>query len=124
MECEKKLLTLTKSQKEDIVFSSLYFAVSDRYNTLNQLDSAMLYGQIAIESIVDENKKENYLFYENVANIAEKQQNFSMANKYRKQAFELYEKSVKNRLNTQIMELEKSMTSRSREHCTEIAAET
>jgi hypothetical protein len=107
LECDKKLLTLTKSQKEDIDFSSLYFAVSDRYNTLNQLDSAMLYGQIAIESIVDENKKENYLFYENVANIAEKQQNFSMANKYRKQAFELYEKSVKNRLNTQIMELEK-----------------
>ena len=107
LECDKKLLTLTKSQKEDIDFSSLYFAISTRYSTLNQLDSAMLYGQIAIESIVDENKKENYLFYDNVADIAEKQQNYSLANTYRQSAFTMYEKSVKDRLNTQVMELEK-----------------
>ena len=107
LECDKKLLTLTKSQKEDIDFSSLYFAVSDRYNTLNQLDSAMLYGQIAIENIVDEANKGNYLLYENVANIAEKQQNYLLANTYRQKAFDLYEKSVKDRLNTQVMELEK-----------------
>lgn len=107
LDCDKRLLTLTKSQKEDIDFSSLYFAISNRYNTLNQLDSAMLYGQIAIESIVDENKKENYLFYDNVANIAEKQQNYLLANTYRQKAFDLYEKSVKDRLNTQVMELEK-----------------
>ncbi|HMM16044.1 MAG TPA: hypothetical protein PKC47_00705 [Petrimonas sp.] len=107
LECDKKLLSLTKSQKEDIDFSSLYYAISTRYSTLNQLDSAMLYGQIAIESIVDENKKENYLFYDNVANIAEKQQNYLLANTYRQKAFDLYEKSVKDRLNTQVMELEK-----------------
>ena len=107
LDCDKKLLTLTKSQKEDIDFSSLYFAISTRYSTLNQLDSAMLYGQIAIESIVDENKKENYLFYDNVADIAEKQQNYSLANTYRQSAFTMYEKSVKDRLNTQVMELEK-----------------
>jgi hypothetical protein len=107
LECDKKLLTLTKSQKEDIDFSSLYFAVSDRYNTLNQLDSAMLYGQLALENIVDEANKGNYLLYENVANIAEKQQNYLLANTYRQKAFDLYEKSVKDRLNTQVMELEK-----------------
>jgi hypothetical protein len=107
LECDKKLLTLTKSQKEDIDFSSLYFAVSDKYNTLNQLDSAMLYGQIAIENIVDEANKGNYLLYENAANIAEKQQNYLLANTYRQKAFALYENSVKDRLNTQVMELEK-----------------
>lgn len=107
LECDKKLLTLTKSQKEDIDFSSLYFAVSDRYGKLNQLDSAMLYGQIALENIIDEVNKGNYLLYENVANIAEKQQNYLLANTYRQKAFDLYEKSVKDRLNTQVMELEK-----------------
>jgi tetratricopeptide (TPR) repeat protein len=106
LEYDKLQLELAPIQK-DIDISSLYYAVSNRYSKLNQLDSAMLYAQVAIESIVDKNKKENYLFYNNVANIAEKQQNFSVANKYRKQAFELYEKSVKDRLNTQIMELEK-----------------
>ena len=107
LECDKKLLTLTKSQKEDIDFSSLYYAISTRYSTLNQLDSAMLYGQIALENIVDEVNKSNYLLYENVANIAEKQQNYLLANTYRQKAFDLYEKSVKDRLNTQVMELEK-----------------
>lgn len=107
LDVDKKLLILTKLQKLDVDFSSLYYAISDRYNVLNQLDSAMLYGQMAINNVVDNNKKENYLFYENVANIAEKQQNFSLANKYRQSAFALYEKSVQDRLNTQIMELEK-----------------
>ena len=107
LDCDKKLLTLTKSQKEDIDFSSLYYAISTRYSTLNQLDSAMLYGQIALENIVDEVNKSNYLLYENVANIAEKQQNYFLANTYRQKAFDLYEKSVKDLLNTQVMELEK-----------------
>ncbi len=108
LECDKKLLSLTRwSPKEDIDFSSLYYAISTKYSTMNQLDSAMLYGQIAIENVVDENKKENYLFYDNVANIAEKQQNYLLANTYRQKAFDLYEKSVKDRLNTQVMELEK-----------------
>lgn len=107
LDCDKKLLTLTKSQKEDIDFSSLYYAISTRYSTLNQLDSAMLYGQIALENIVDEANKSNYLLYENVANIAEKQQNYLLTNTYRQKAFDLYEKSVKDRLNTQVMELEK-----------------
>ena len=107
LEYDKKLLILTKSRKEDIDFSSLYYTISRRYNQLNQLDSAMLYGQIAINNIVDKSKKENYLLYNNVANIAEKQQNYSLANTYRQDAFVLYENSVKDRLNTQVMELEK-----------------
>ena len=106
LECDKLRLSLAPIQK-DIDVSSLYFVISDRYHGLNQLDSAMLYGQIAIENIVDEDKKENYLLYENVAKIAEKQQNYLLANTYRQRAFALYEKSVKDRLNTQVMELEK-----------------
>ncbi|OJV38515.1 MAG: hypothetical protein BGO33_06900 [Bacteroidia bacterium 43-41] len=106
LECDKLRLRLAPIQK-DIDFSSLYYTISDRYSVLNQLDSAMLYGQMAIENIVDENKKENYLFYENIANIAEKQQNYFLANTYRQKAFAWYEKSIKERLNTQVMELEK-----------------
>lgn len=107
LECVKKQLEVSNKLKENIDISSLYYIVSDRYKNLNYLDSAMLYGQIAIDNIVDKNKKENYLFYDNVANIAEKQQNYILANTYRQRAFALYEKSVKDRLNTQVMELEK-----------------
>ena len=107
LECDKLRLDLATSQKDNIDISSLFYVVSDRYHTLNQLDSAMLYGQIALENIVDENNKGNYLLYENVAQIAEKQQNYFLANTYREKAFDLYERSVQDRLNTQIMELEK-----------------
>jgi hypothetical protein len=107
LECVKKQLEVSKKLKENIDISSLYYIVSDRYKNLNYLDSAMLYGQIAIENIVDEANKGNYLLYENVANIAEKQQNYLLANTYRQKAFDMYEKSVKDRLNTQVMELEK-----------------
>ena len=107
LECDKLRLDLASNQKDNIDISSLYYTISNRYNRINQLDSAMYYGQMAIENIVDKNKRENYLFFENVANIAEKQQNFSLANSYRQRAFSLYENSVQDRLNTQIMELEK-----------------
>ena len=107
LECVKKQLKVSNELKENIDISSLYYIVSDRYKNLNYLDSAMLYGQMAIENVVDDVNKGNYLLYENVANIAEKQQNYFLANTYRKKAFVMYEKSVKDRLNTQVMELEK-----------------
>lgn len=107
LQCEKKQLSLIDYQKENIDLSRLYYVVSDRYNQLNQLDSAMLYGQIAIDNINDATFKQNYLYYENIANIAEKQQKYDLANTYRQKAFEVYEKTVSDRLDTQIMELEK-----------------
>lgn len=107
LECEKKQLSLIGSQKENIDLSRLYFVVSDRYNKLSQLDSAMYYGLMAIDNIENKNVKQNYLFYENVANIAEKQQKFSLANSYRQKAFQVYEETVSDRLDTQIMEMEK-----------------
>ena len=107
LECEKKQLSLIGSQKENIDLSRLYYVVSDRYNKLNELDSAMYYGQMAIDNIKNENIKHNYLFYDNVANIAEKQQKYSLANTYRQKAFQVYEETVSDRLDTQIMEMEK-----------------
>ncbi|MDO5524376.1 MAG: hypothetical protein Q4G48_10075, partial [Bacteroidia bacterium] len=94
-------------QKDVLDYSNIYYNLSYRFLNTNQLDSAMYYGQMAINEIVDENKKENYLFYENVANIAEKQQNYALANSYRQKAFGVFEKTVNDRLDTQIMEMEK-----------------
>ena len=104
---EKEQLHLIDSQKENIDSASLYYVVSDRYNSLNQLDSAMFYGKMAIDNIHDITNKQNYLYYDNVANIAEKQQDYLLADSYRKKAFGEYQKSVKDRLDTQVMELEK-----------------
>lgn len=107
LEREKELLRITYNQKENIELSRLYYIISDRYVGLEQLDSAMLYAQMSIEFIDDTTYKQNYLYYQNVANIAEKQGNLSLSNEYLRNAFSLYSESIRDRLDTRIVELEK-----------------
>jgi hypothetical protein len=107
LEKEKKQLEIVDKQKEKIELSRLYYVISDRYVGLQQLDSAMLYAQIAIDMIDDKSYRQNHLYYQNIAEIAEKQRNYELANIYRKKASELYKSSVNERLDTQIAELEK-----------------
>lgn len=107
LEREKEQLKIFHRQKEIIDISRLYFNISDRYSGLGQLDSAMFYAQTSIDMIEDSNYRLNHLYYQNVADIAEKQGNFLVANNYRKQAAELYKNSVQDRLDTQITEIEK-----------------
>lgn len=92
---------------ENTNLSRVYFNISDRYVGFGQLDSAMYYAQKAIELIEDSTYRQNHLFFQNVANIAEKQSDFELANSARKRAAEFYKNSVTERLNTQIAELEK-----------------
>jgi len=107
LEREKAKLMLYNNQEEILDASRVYFNISDRYIGFGQLDSAMLYAQMAIDFIEDSTYRQNHLYFQNVANIAEKQSNFELANNYRKKAAELYKKSINDRLNTQIAELEK-----------------
>lgn len=107
LEREKEQLKIFHRQKEVIDISRLYFNISDRYSGLGQLDSAMFYAQTSIDMIEDSNYRLNHLYYQNVADIAEKQGNYLIANNYRKQAAELYKNSVQDRLDTQITEIEK-----------------
>ncbi|WP_352423790.1 hypothetical protein [Proteiniphilum sp.] len=107
LEREKELLQITYTQKENIDLSRLYYNISDRYTGLGQLDSAMLYAQMAIGSMQDTTYRQTYLYYQNVANIAEKQGNLSLSNEYLRDAFSLYSESIKDRLDTRIVELEK-----------------
>lgn len=107
LEKEKELLNLSDDQHNNIVISRLYYNISSRFVGLQQLDSAMLYARMAIDFIEDSTYRQNYLYYQNVANIAEKQEDYLVANDYRKQASELYKNSVRERLDMQIEELEK-----------------
>lgn len=107
LEREKTKLLLYRNQEENIEHSRVYYNISNRYVGLEQLDSAMLYAQLAIDFIEDTTYRQNYLFYQNVANIAEKQGNFALSNKYLREAFDLHNHSIRDRLDTQIAELEK-----------------
>ncbi|WP_157279221.1 tetratricopeptide repeat protein [Proteiniphilum acetatigenes] len=107
LEREKTKLLLFRNQEENIELSRVYYNISYRYVGLEQLDSAMLYAQMAIDCIEDPSFMQNYLYYHNVANIAEKQGDFALSNKYLRDAFELYNQSISDRLDTRIVELEK-----------------
>ena len=107
LEKEKEKLILFDKQEEHIDLSRVFFNISDRYVQFGQLDSAMFYAQMAIDLIEDSTYRQNHLYYQNVANIAEKQGNYSLSNAYLRRAFELLNQSIKDRLDTQIVELEK-----------------
>ena len=107
LEREKAKLSLYSVQDEQIEISRVYFNISNNYTGLELLDSAMLYAQMAIDMIEDKSYRQNHLYYQNVAEIAEKQSNYELANDYRKKASEFYKSSVNERLDTQITELEK-----------------
>jgi len=107
LEKEKAKLLLYDKQDEKIDLSRVFFNISDRYVQFGQLDSAMLYAQMAIDLIEDSTYLYNYLYFDNAANIAEKLGNYSLSNAYLRRAFELLNQSIKDRLDTQIAELEK-----------------
>ncbi len=104
---EKEQLAEGMIDKSPFEVSNIFYNISNRYFNINKLDSAMLYGQIAIDYATDSIGKYNYLLYENVADIAEKLGNYKMSNLYRKRSLEAYEHAVQERLNTQIIKLEK-----------------
>ncbi len=107
LECDKRQLALIKKQDIDFDPSKLYYSISRKYISLNQLDSARVYGKIALEHNTSLNKKENFLFYENLADIETVQNNFELASDYRKEALEGYKSSINDRIGSQIKEVEK-----------------
>jgi len=104
---EKQKLLLYNLQEEKIDLSRVYFNISDRYVGLEQLDSALYYGEMAIEMIEDSTYRQNYLYYQNVAQIAEKRGDHALSNQYLKKSIELHNLSLSERLDVQIAEMEK-----------------
>lgn len=107
LDIEKAKLLLHSVQDENVEISRVYYNISNRYVGLELLDSAMLYAQMAIDIIEDTSYVYNHMYFENIANIAERQNNFSYANNYRKIASASYKNTISGRLDTQIAELEK-----------------
>jgi len=107
LEKEKLKLKLYDSQSEEIEMSRVFFNISDRYVGLEQLDSAIYYGEMAIEMIEDSTYRQNYLYYQNIAHIAEKRGDYALSNQYLRKSIELHNLSLSERLDVQIAEMEK-----------------
>jgi len=107
IEKEKEQLLLAPQIKEKPRYFKIFYSISDRYRSLNRLDSAFYYARQAIAHIEDSTYYLNYLLYENAADIASELHDYRLSDDYRRQALSTYEKSVKKRLDTRIRELEK-----------------
>lgn len=108
LEYDKQLLDfLDKNETETFDLPSLHYSISRKFSEINLLDSALIYGKKATEQTIEEGETVNYLFYDNIADIAEKKQEYALANIYKKNSFDSYMESVLDRLDTQIIELEK-----------------
>lgn len=107
LEYDKEQLKFRNDENDAFDLSTLYYSISKKYNKLNMPDSALIYGQMAVDWIENEGKNVSYLYYDNIADIAEKQQDYAVANDYKNKSFDSYMESVLDRLDTQIIELEK-----------------
>ncbi|MFV0471583.1 MAG: hypothetical protein ACK5L7_06065 [Paludibacteraceae bacterium] len=94
-----------KGDKESIL--SDYFRISENYKFLHRLDSALYYGELAITNIADTSYYLNYYYYLNVAEIASQMKNYQKSSEAYRQVYSILYKTITNRLNTHILELER-----------------
>lgn len=106
LEYDKRQLNLVISEGNSVDLSKLYYSISNKYLAINQLDSAMHYGELALIAETGGYNKENFLFYKNLANIAELQGDDKLSNSYLKKALDEYQNTVTERLHNQLKEIE------------------
>lgn len=104
---EKQMLRLLPVMKEKPDAFRTFYSISSKYGNVNRLDSAMYYGLQAINHITDTTYDLNYLLYNNIADIAFKQNDYKTADEYRNKAFEVYKQGINGRIDKKILELEK-----------------
>lgn len=104
---EKEQVKLAPFIKEKTDIFRTYYSISEQYHYLGQLDSAMHYALKSIDHISDSGYVLNYLLYENVADIAEKQHDFKIANDYRREAALVHKNTLVKQRDMHILQLEK-----------------
>jgi|AGTN01.1.fsa_nt_gi hypothetical protein len=107
LDIKKKQIALIPYVKQKADLFRVYYAISIRYANLNLLDSALYYGHLAIENIQDSIYPLNYLLYENIADIAGKQEDYKMSAQYLKKSSRVREASIERDLDAHVLELEK-----------------
>lgn len=83
------------------------YSLSDDYRKLNKLDSALHYALLVTSLLKDTTASSNYLYYKNVAELAEKAGKTQESMLAYKRALLLYDKAIQKKLDTQILTLEK-----------------
>ena len=89
--------------------SNIYYSIALAYESMNELDSAIVYAIKSVENLRDTAtyKYDSYFLYSYLAGLAFENKQFRMSSMHYKSAFELLLKSLERKTQKQILELEK-----------------
>lgn len=107
LKIDYELMAQDKLKNDAAALLADYYRISDSYKALGQLDSALHYGELAIESIVDTTYYLNFHYYLNVAEIAAMKSDWKKSSQAYKEVYRLQNRAIYQQLNTQILELER-----------------
>lgn len=107
LEYDKKQLNIHESTNNVGDLSKLYYSISTKYASLSMPDSALYYAEKALDANKNISKHESFLFYKNLADIADMQNNHKLAKEYMDIALNAYRGSVDQILNNEIKEAER-----------------
>lgn len=107
LQLEKQILQLKNKQGYQNTLLVNYFNISNAYNRLNQLDSAMKYAVLSIQSIRDTSNLMNHYYYISAAKIAEQLKIWKLSSSGYKTGYEIIKGNIDKNLDTKIFELEK-----------------
>ncbi len=107
LKIDYELMAQDKLKNDTAALLADYYRISDSYKALGQLDSALHYGEMAIESIVDTTYYLNFHYYLNVAEIAAMKSDWKKSSEAYKEVYRLQNRAIYQQLNTQILELER-----------------
>lgn len=94
-------------RNDSVALLADYYRISDSYKYLGQLDSALHYGELAVNNIVDTTYYLNYHYFLNVAEIAAMKNDLDKSTNAYKEVYRLQNRAINQQLNTQILELER-----------------
>ncbi len=104
----KQLEKLTNQLKGKPLLSHLYYSIAKIYGRIDELDSALYYAQKATENIADTSfQSKNYYLHTYLADMAQQEGKYELAATHYKEAFGLLLKSVDEKTEKRIYELEK-----------------
>ena len=104
---DKQQLSLVEKQIGDVDISKLYYSISSKYISLQNSDSAKHYADLAILNLNQNNSSELYLYYKNLADVAQMGGELELAIDYLSSSLNSYQNSVHDVLNNEIKEAER-----------------
>lgn len=107
LKLDYELMAQDLKKNDSVALLADYYRISDSYKYLGQLDSALHYGELAVKSIVDTTYYLNFHYYLNVAEIADLKNEADKSTAAYKEVYRLQNRAINQRLNTQILELER-----------------